>query len=221
MGDILDNLQKAKAGKPYGSDFLNVSPIITQEKRSDNVLWISVNKFLPPQLKGFNTSKWVLVTVKTNKDTKFICMGRYSYRSNHWDISNCEYGVTPVYPKDNKKITAWADVDPFEDYGQVQKEQEDTYKYLLHGAESLVKDHPDLVQDIWNCSSCEHTEDECKDCYPELGYKNDKLKRDTEAVEKFAKSATFTKLMESLDDKDEEIYKKIKEIIDKVKEQEE
>ena len=21
----------------------------------------------------------------------------------------------------------------------------------------------------WNCSSCEHTDDECRDCYPELG----------------------------------------------------
>ena len=78
----------------------------------------------------------------------------------------------------------------------------DTYKYLLHGAESLVKDHPDLVRDIWNCSSCEHTEDECKDCYPELGYKNNKLRRDTEAVKEFVKSDTFKELMESLDKQD-------------------
>jgi len=55
---------------------------------------------------------------------------------------------------------------------------------------------------IWNCSSCEHTEDECKDCYSELGYKNDKLKRDTEAVEKFVESDAFTKLMENLDEQD-------------------
>ena len=33
MGDILDNLQKAKIGKPYGSDFLNKSLwFITQEE---------------------------------------------------------------------------------------------------------------------------------------------------------------------------------------------
>ena len=51
---------------------------------------------------------------------------------------------------------------------------------------------------IWNCKECEHTEDECKDCYPELGYKNDKAKRDTEAVSKFVKSDAFEKLMESL-----------------------
>lgn len=82
------------------------------------------------------------------------------------------------------------------------KEQKNTYKYLLHGAKSLVKDHPDLVRDIWNCSSCEHTKDECKDCYPELGYKNNKLKRDTEAVKEFVENDAFTKLMESLDDKD-------------------
>jgi hypothetical protein len=55
---------------------------------------------------------------------------------------------------------------------------------------------------LWNCSSCEHTEDECKDCYPELGYKNNKLKRDTEAVEKFVESDAFSKLMESLDKQD-------------------
>lgn len=119
--------------------------------------WINVKESLPPQSKGYNTSKWVLVTVKTSKDTKFICMGRYSYESNHWDISNYEYGVTPIYSKDKDKITAWADVDPFE---------------------------------------------ECKDCYPELGYKNDRAKRDTEAVEKFVESEAFTKLMESLDEQD-------------------
>lgn len=90
----------------------------------------------------------------------------------------------------------------FETYNYRDKEQEDTYKYLLHGAESLVKDNPELVRDIWNCSSCEHTKDECKDCYPELGHKNNKLKRDTEAVEKFVKSNFFKKLMESLDKQD-------------------
>lgn len=135
MGDILDNLRKAKAGKPYGSDFLNVSPdFITQEsyigyfdnpehtnyehktvEEEENVIWINVKKFLPPQSKGYTTSKWVLVTVKTSKNTKFICMGRYSYESNHWDISNYEYGITPVYLNDKYKITAWADVDPFID----------------------------------------------------------------------------------------------------------
>ena len=52
----------------------------------------------------------------------------------------------------------------------------------------------------WNCKECNHTEDECKDCYPELGYKNSKLKRDTEAVEKFVKSDFFKDLMESLDE---------------------
>ena len=180
--------------------------------------WINVKESLPPQSKGYNTSKWVLVTVKTSKDTKFICMGRYSYESNHWDISNYEYGVTPVYLKDKNKITAWADVDPFEDYEQVQKEQEDTYKYLLNGAESLVEEHPDLVRDIWNCSSCEHTEDECKDCYPELGYKNNKAKRDTKAVKEFVESDVFEKLMKSLDDKD---TKDAEQFLRDIKEQEE
>ena len=52
----------------------------------------------------------------------------------------------------------------------------------------------------WNCKECNHTEDECKDCYPELGYKNNKLKRDTEAVKKFVKSDFFKKLMESLNE---------------------
>ena len=56
----------------------------------------------------------------------------------------------------------------------------------------------------WHCSSCEHTEDECKDCYPELGYKNDKAKRDTEAVKEFVESDTFKKLMESLDKQNED-----------------
>lgn len=101
--------------------------------------------------------------------------------------------------------------------------QEDTYKYLLHGAESLVKDHPDLVRDMWKCSSCEHAEDECKDCYPELGYKNNKLKRDTEAVKKFVESDTFEKLMESLDKQDraatEDVVQFLRDI--KAKEQEE
>jgi len=35
-----------------------------------------------------------------------------------------------------------------------------------------------------------------------LGYKNDKLKRDTETVEKFVESITFIKLIESLDEQD-------------------
>ena len=52
-----------------------------------------------------------------------------------------------------------------------------------------------------HCASCNHTPDECKDCYPELGYKNNKLKRDTEAVKEFVESDAFKKLMESLDDK--------------------
>ena len=71
----------------------------------------------------------------------------------------------------------------------------------------------------WNCEKCEHTEDECKDCYPELGYKNDKLKRDTEAVSEFVESDIFDEIMDN-ESEDEETYEKIKEIIEKVKEQE-
>ena len=37
-----------------------------------------------------------------------------------------------------------------------------------------------------HCKTCEHTEDDCAKCYPELGYKNTKLERDTKAVEKFS-----------------------------------
>lgn len=33
-----------------------------------------------------------------------------------------------------------------------------------------------------NCKTCEHTPEECDKCYPELGYKNTKLERDTKAV---------------------------------------
>ncbi len=104
---------------------------------------------------------------------------------------------------------------------EADKEQKDTYKYLLQGAESLVKDHPDLVRDIWNCSSCEHTEDECKYCYPELGYKNDKLKRDTEAVKEFVESDAFTKLMESLDEQDRAAKEDAEQFLRDIKEQEE
>ena len=53
-----------------------------------------------------------------------------------------------------------------------------------------------------SCKSCEHTEDECDGCYPELGYKNSKLKRDTEAVKEFVESDAFKKLMESFDKQD-------------------
>lgn len=49
--------------------------------------------------------------------------------------------------------------------------------------------------DTRNCSSCEHTDDECRDCYPELGYKNSRQKQDTEAITKFAGSSAFKKLM--------------------------
>ena len=64
----------------------------------------------------------------------------------------------------------------------------------------------------WNCKECEHTEDECKDCYPELGYKNNKLKRDTEAVKRFVESDFFKKLMKSLNETDESF--KMDEIYD-------
>lgn len=104
---------------------------------------------------------------------------------------------------------------------EADKEQEDTYKYLLHGAKSLVKEHPDLVRDIWNCSSCEHTEDECKDCYSELGYKNNKLKRDTEAVKEFVESDTFEKLMEGLDKQDRAATEDAEHFLRDIKEQEE
>lgn len=50
------------------------------------------------------------------------------------------------------------------------------------------------------CANCEHTEDECKDCYPELGYKNDKLKRDTEACINFAKSGVLGKMFDAVGD---------------------
>lgn len=33
-----------------------------------------------------------------------------------------------------------------------------------------------------NCKTCEHAPEECDKCYPELGYKNTKLERDTKAV---------------------------------------
>ena len=58
---------------------------------------------------------------------------------------------------------------------------------------------------IWNCKTCEHIEEECKYCYPELGYKNNELKRDTEASSEFVKSDTFKKLMKSLDDNTEDV----------------
>ena len=74
---------------------------------------------------------------------------------------------------------------------------------------------------IWNCKECEHTEDECKDCYPELGYKNDKLKRDTEAVEEFVKSDAFKKLMESLDKQDRAATEDAEQFLRDIKEQEE
>lgn len=76
---------------------------------------------------------------------------------------------------------------------------------------------------IWNCKECVHIEDECNYCYPELGYKNNKLKRDTEAVKEFVESDAFTKLMESLDEQDraskEDVEQFLRDI--KAKEQEE
>ena len=37
------------------------------------------------------------------------------------------------------------------------------------------------------CKECEHTPDECKKCYPELGYKNTKMERDSKTVQDFSK----------------------------------
>lgn len=51
-----------------------------------------------------------------------------------------------------------------------------------------------------HCASCNHTPDECNDCYPELGYKNDKLKRDTEAVKEFAESGVLGKMFDAVED---------------------
>ena len=68
------------------------------------------------------------------------------------------------------------------------------------------------------CKKCEHTEDECKDCYPELGYKNNKLKRDTEAVEKFVESDTFEKLIESLDKQDRAVTEDTEQFLRGIKE---
>ena len=45
------------------------------------------------------------------------------------------------------------------------------------------------------CFDCEHTEDECDSCYSELGYKNNKLRRDTEAVKEFVDSPAFQEMM--------------------------
>jgi len=58
--------------------------------------------------------------------------------------------------------------------------------------------------DFLNASPDFITQKTCVDYFdnPELGYKNDRLKRDTEAVEKFVESDAFTKLMESLDEQD-------------------
>lgn len=39
-----------------------------------------------------------------------------------------------------------------------------------------------------HCKYCEHTKDECQKCYPELGYKNTKMERDTKATEEFIKN---------------------------------
>ena len=65
-------------------------------------------------------------------------------------------------------------------------------------AKAIIKADTKMIGNE-NCKECNHTEDECKDCYPELGHKNDKLKRDTEAVEKFVKSDFFKELIESFD----------------------
>lgn len=58
----------------------------------------------------------------------------------------------------------WRESEEQEDWHGKRSSDEKAYKdfckdYLKHGAESLAKDHPDLVRDIWNCKECEHTED--------------------------------------------------------------
>lgn len=65
--------------------------------------------------------------------------------------------------------------------------------YQAESKKNMMFDH---------CKTCEHTDGECKDCYPELGYKNNKMKRDTEAVEKFAESDVFKQLMRGERDAD-------------------
>lgn len=52
-------------------------------------------------------------------------------------------------------------------------------------------------KEIWVCTTCEHTPTECENCYPELGYKNDKMKRDAEAVKKFTSSDVFKNLFKA------------------------
>lgn len=54
-----------------------------------------------------------------------------------------------------------------------------------------------------HCKTCDHTEDECADCYPELGYKNTKLKRDAEAVKKFTESEIFQQIVDSLESEED------------------
>jgi len=49
-----------------------------------------------------------------------------------------------------------------------------------------------------HCNKCEHVESDCDKCYPELGYKNTKAERDTNAVEEFAKSEVFQRLLDHI-----------------------
>lgn len=49
----------------------------------------------------------------------------------------------------------------------------------------------------WICDTCDHTPEECEDCYPELGYKNDKAKRDIEAAEEYTRSEEFAELVKA------------------------
>ena len=51
------------------------------------------------------------------------------------------------------------------------------------------------MQIFEHCKSCEHTKDECDKCYPELGYKNTKMERDSETVKKFVNSDIFQELV--------------------------
>ena len=69
-----------------------------------------------------------------------------------------------------------------------------TIIYLLNGYEALLKRENDVEQPRENymkliemdfCEKCDHSDEECSKCYPELGYKNTKMERDTEAVKNF------------------------------------
>ena len=92
---------------------------------------------------------------------------------NHWDdtavlaSTACTEGAT-VKDVDTEDAPEFGN-----DY--TIKEVLDNYKALVARGES---EEP--------CASCDRSDDDCAKCYPELGYPNTKLERDTEAFKKTA-----------------------------------